>query len=93
MFIGSVVFDIHIPYSRSLKEKRMVINSMKEKLRKKFNVSVSEVGELDKHQKSQVAVVLVAPNQSQVERNLDIIINYVELNYPDIYIQTYKEIL
>ncbi len=93
MFIGSIVFDIHIPYSRSLKEKRMVINSMKEKLRKKFNVSVSEVGELDKHQKSQVAVVLVAPNQNQVEKNLDIIINYVELNYPDIYIQTYKEIL
>jgi uncharacterized protein YlxP (DUF503 family) len=93
MFIGSILFDIYIPHSHSLKEKRMVIKSLKEKLRYKFNVSVSEVGEQDKHQKSQVAVVLVAPKQFQVEKTIENIINYVELNYPDIYIQTYKEIL
>jgi len=93
MFIGSIVFDIYIPYSQSLKEKRTVIKSLKEKLRGKFNVSVSEVGEMEKHQKSVVAVVIVGAEQGYVEKNMDSIINFVELNYPDVYIQTYREII
>jgi uncharacterized protein YlxP (DUF503 family) len=93
MFIGSIVFEIHIPYSQSLKEKRTVIRSLKEKLRNKFNVSVSEVGEMDKHQKSVVAVVLVGADQGHIEKSMDSIINFVEVNYPEIYIQTYREII
>ena len=71
----------------------MIIKSFKEKVRAKFNVSISEIGELDKWQKAQIAVVLVAPNQKQAEKVMNNIINFVENNYPDIYIDIYKEII
>ncbi|WP_029519802.1 DUF503 domain-containing protein [Persephonella sp. IF05-L8] len=92
MFIGSIVFDMYIPHATSLKEKRMVIRSMKEKLKAKFNVSVSEVGNQDLWQSAQVAVVMVAPDQKQVEKVMQNIINFVEINFPEIHINIYKEI-
>jgi len=63
MFIGSVVFDLHIPYANSLKSKRMVVKSFKEKLRSKFNVSVAEIGGQDTWQTAQIAVVTVAQDE------------------------------
>ncbi|NPA53168.1 MAG: DUF503 domain-containing protein [Aquificae bacterium] len=92
MFIGSIVFDIYIPHSGSLKEKRMIIRSLKEKLKKKFNVSVSEVGDVEKWQTAQVAVVTVTPDKNQTEKVIQNIINFVETNYPEIHINVYKEI-
>ncbi len=92
MFIGSVVFDIYIPHAHSLKEKRMVIRSMKEKLKSKFNVSVSEVGEVDKWQSAHLAVVTVTPDKKQTEKVLQNIVNFVEINYPEVHINVYKEI-
>ncbi|ACO03853.1 MAG TPA: DUF503 domain-containing protein [Persephonella sp.] len=93
MIIGSVVFEIHIPYAGSLKEKRMVVRSVKEKLKSKFNVSVSEIGDLDKWQSAQVAVVTVAPDRKQAEKVVQNVINFVENNYPDIHINVYKELI
>jgi len=93
MIIGSVVFDLHIPYSNSLKEKRMVVRSVKEKLKSKFNVSVSEVGGQDLWQSAQIAVVTVAPDQKQVEKVIQNVINFVEINFPDLHINIYREII
>ncbi|WP_457642189.1 DUF503 domain-containing protein [Persephonella sp.] len=93
MIIGSVVFELHIPYAGSLKEKRMVVRSVKEKLKSKFNVSVSEIGDQDKWQFAQVAVVTVASDKHQVEKVIQNVINFVETNYPEIYINIYKELI
>ncbi len=93
MFIGSVVFDLHIPYANSLKSKRMVVKSFKEKLRSKFNVSVAEIGGQDTWQTAQIAVVTVAQEQHQVEKSIQSIVNFVEVNYPDIHINVFKEII
>jgi len=93
MFIGSVVFDLHIPYANSLKSKRMVVKSFKEKLRSKFNVSVAEIGGQDTWQTAQIAVVTVAQDQHQVEKSIQSIVNFVEVNYPDIHINVFKEII
>jgi len=93
MIIGSIVFDFYIPHSGSLKEKRMVVRSVKEKLKSKFNVSVSEVGNQELWQSAQVAVVTVAPDKKQVEKVMQNIINFVEINFPDLHINIYKEII
>ncbi|MDQ7056087.1 MAG: DUF503 domain-containing protein [Persephonella sp.] len=92
MIIGSIVFECYIPYSNSLKEKRMVVRSLKEKLKSKFNVSVSEVGNQEMWQSAQIAVVTVAPDQKQVEKVMQNVINFVENSFPDLYINVYKEI-
>lgn len=51
--IGILSVSLHIPDARSLKEKRMVLKSLKDKVRSRFNVSIAE---LDGHDKWQVAV-------------------------------------
>ena len=43
VIIALLTLDIHIPHAQSLKDKRMVVRSLKDRLRTKFNVSVSEV--------------------------------------------------
>ena len=40
--IALLTLDIHIPHAQSLKDKRMVVRRLKDRLRSKFNVSVSE---------------------------------------------------
>ncbi len=42
MIIGLLTIDLHIPESGSLKSKRFVLKSLKDRLRKKFNVSIAE---------------------------------------------------
>lgn len=92
MMIGSLVMQIHIHDAGSLKEKRMVIRSIKEKLRSKFNVSVSEVDNQDLWQLATVAVVTVAPDKKQVENILQNVINFVYSNFPELHIDVSKEI-
>jgi uncharacterized protein YlxP (DUF503 family) len=90
--IGSLVMKIHIHDSGSLKEKRMVVRSLKEKLRNKFNVSVSEVDNQDLWQMATVAVVTVGPDKKHVENVLQNILNFVYENFPELYIDVSKEI-
>ncbi|PMP64111.1 MAG: DUF503 domain-containing protein [Sulfurihydrogenibium sp.] len=92
MMIGSLVMKIHIHDSGSLKEKRMVVRSLKEKLRSKFNVSVSEVDNQDLWQMATVAVVTVGPDKKHVENVLQNILNFVYENFPELYIDVSKEI-
>lgn len=93
MVIGSIVLDLYIPHATSLKEKRMIVRSLKEKLKSKFNVSVSEVGNQDLWQSANIAVVFVSPEKKQTEKIMQSIINFVETNFPDIYINIYKELI
>ncbi|NPA58589.1 MAG: DUF503 domain-containing protein [Aquificae bacterium] len=92
MIIGSVLFDFYIPHAGSLKEKRMVVRSLKEKLKSRFNVSVSEVGSQDVWQSAQVAVVTVAPDRKQAEKVIQSVINFVEATFPDLHINVHREI-
>lgn len=92
MMIGSLVMKIHIHDAGSLKEKRMVVRSLKEKLRSKFNVSVSEVDNQDLWQMATVAVVTVGPDKKHVENVLQNILNFVYENFPELYIDVSKEI-
>lgn len=93
MVIGSIVFDIYIPHATSLKEKRMVIRSLKEKLKSKFNVSVSEVGNQDLWQSAYIAVVMVSPEKKQTEKIMQSIINFVESNFPELHFNIHKELI
>jgi hypothetical protein len=43
MIVGLMTLDLHIPAAGSLKEKRLVIKSITDRIRNKFNVSVAEV--------------------------------------------------
>ncbi len=51
---------LHIPESRSLKDKRRVLRSLKDKLRQEFNLSVAEVGDNDLWQRAVLGLATVA---------------------------------
>ncbi|SHI87722.1 hypothetical protein SAMN02745163_00917 [Clostridium cavendishii DSM 21758] len=65
---------------QSLKEKRMVVKSIIQKLKNKFNVSVAEVDEQDIHKTIVIGVVSVCGSSAQVDSTMENIINFIEVN-------------
>ncbi|MEX1257324.1 MAG: DUF503 domain-containing protein [Gemmatimonadota bacterium] len=54
-----LTWELRIPGCRSLKGKRTVVRSLKDRLRHGFNVSVAETGYQDEHDRAEVTVALV----------------------------------
>lgn len=70
-FVGIRVFDLQIHSAQSLKEKRFVVRSVKDRIGQRFNVSVAETGHLDKWQRCELAVSAVSGTRVEVEKTLD----------------------
>jgi uncharacterized protein len=68
--VGVLTLELWIETSHSLKDKRQVVRSLKDRLRDKFNVSVAEIDGLDSWQNSVVAVVTVANDRTYAEQVL-----------------------
>jgi uncharacterized protein len=68
--IGVLTLDIHVETSHSLKEKRHVIKSLKDRLRQRFNVAVAEIDGLDSWQSAVVAAVTVSNDRIRAEQVL-----------------------
>lgn len=80
MVIGAVQIIIHVPFVHSLKEKRMVVKSLCGKVKNKFNVSIAEVAEQDKHQVIVLGFSCVTTDKSQADSISDSVINFIEGN-------------
>lgn len=61
--IGALTLEIHIEDAHSLKDKRNVVRSLKDRLRSKFNVAVAEIDGQDLWQRSVVAAVTVSKDR------------------------------
>jgi uncharacterized protein YlxP (DUF503 family) len=70
MFVGLGRFEIHIPASTSLKDKRRVLRPVTAAVRKKFNASVAEVDYQDLRQRSTIGVSCVAESNAHCMRML-----------------------
>ncbi|MYA79592.1 MAG: DUF503 domain-containing protein [Acidobacteriia bacterium] len=68
--VGLLTLQLHIEHAHSLKEKRHVLKGLKDRLRKRFNVSVAEVDGQDTWQASVVAVVMVSRDRQRVQNQL-----------------------
>ncbi len=78
MFVGSCLVEIHIPQSRSLKEKRSVLNRLKGRIQSRFNVSVAEVDHQDTWQRASLGFAVVGAEPSAVEHAISLIREVVE---------------
>jgi uncharacterized protein len=67
MPIGCLTLEIHLPESRSLKDKRQVLRSLKDRLRHRFNVSVAELDGQDTWQHAVVGVVAISADAAYLE--------------------------
>jgi uncharacterized protein YlxP (DUF503 family) len=70
MSIGLLTLEIHIPDARSLKDKRQVLRSLKDKLRGRFNVAVAELEHQDLWQRSVVGVVSISSDDKHLEESM-----------------------
>jgi len=73
MVVGICEIEVLIPQASSLKEKRIVIKSIKDKISKRFNVSIAEVGYQDKWQRALLGVAKVSNDTVSVEKVFDFI--------------------
>jgi len=80
MVIAYAVFDLHLPGCRGLKEKRMVVRSLKSRIRNQFEVSSAEVGDQDLLQRARIGVAIVGPDQPPLDALLQEILSFVERN-------------
>ena len=67
MPIGLLTLEIHIPDARSLKDKRQVLRSLKDRLRAHFNVAVAELEHQELWQRSRVGVVSISGDGKHLE--------------------------
>ena len=68
--VGVITFELRLDDSHSLKDKRHYVKSLKDRLRNKFNVAVSEIAYHDVWQHGLVAAVTVSPDKSHAEQVL-----------------------
>ncbi len=93
MTIGSMMLEIFIPASQSLKDKRRVVRGIKDRLRSRHNVAVSEIDYQDTHQRATLGIVTIATERTQIERLFESIRAEVERNLPGDLVQAEIEIL
>lgn len=92
MVVGLLSVELHIPHARSLKDKRMVLRSIKDRL-KKFNVAVAEVEHQDVWQRAGLGVVAISTTTEHVDRELAAVADEIERVEPGLIARTEIEFL
>ena len=85
--VGLLSLELHLPEARSLKTKRTVIRSVKDRLRR-LNVSVAEVDHQSLWQRCRLEVGAVGSSQADVERSLDAVIEDIERHEPGLIVSS-----
>jgi uncharacterized protein YlxP (DUF503 family) len=60
--VAVLTLEIIVEHSHSLKEKRHVVKSLKDRLKQRFNIAVAEIDGLDSWQRSAVAAAVTVSN-------------------------------
>ena len=92
MVVGLLSIELHLPGSRSLKDKRMVLRGIKDRLRK-FNVAVAEVGHHDLWQRAGLGVVTISTTNAHADQELAAVVDEIERLEPGLITRTEVEYL
>ena len=86
MIVGISVFELHLPESRSLKDKRRVVKSLIDRVHQRYRVSIAETGFQDLHQRAEIAIaVVISGSDSEMENLMEQVRNLVESD-PEVYL-------
>jgi len=78
MSVGLLLLDCYIPESQSLKDKRRVLSSLSERLRRQFNIAIAEVEYQDQWQRAQLAIVLVNTSWRMLQSSMSKLTEYID---------------
>lgn len=93
MKVGVIKAHLQVPGSRSLKEKRHAIRSLKDQLQSRFKVAVAEVDDQDLHQSAVLGVSFVASDGKNAQSRLQNLVNFIEDYRNAVVVAIDKEIL
>jgi len=80
MLVGVCQIEMFLPESNSLKAKRSVLNSIKKRIRNKFNVSISEVDRHEKWQRISVGISMVCNERKFIDMTVNQILSLIEMD-------------
>ena len=80
MVVGVCTIDLHLPGIGSLKGKRQILLSLKDRIKKAHNVSIAEVDANDLWQRAVLGVACVANEGRHVNQVLDSVLNEIRAN-------------
>jgi uncharacterized protein YlxP (DUF503 family) len=75
MFVGVLRLTFHVPSARSLKDKRRVVQKIRDRIRSRFDVSIAEVAAQDLHQLAVFGVCVVSSEASVCDSVLEQVAN------------------
>ncbi len=78
MTIGVLQLELSIADAMSLKDKRRVVKSLKDRIAHGHNVSIAEVGALDAHRRSILGISMVSNDSRYVEGALGKLVDFVK---------------
>jgi len=78
MPIGLLTLEIHIPDAHSLKDKRQVLRSLKDRLCARFNVAVAELDYQDTWQRAQIGIVSLSNDPAHLEQSMRAVFDEAE---------------
>ena len=81
MIVGVLRVRLGVFEALSLKDKRRVIKSLKDRISARHNVSVAEVADLDHRQAATLGIALVANDPRFVESTLSKLVDEIRLNH------------
>jgi len=83
--VGVCQVDLHIPGNASLKGKRKVLRRIIDRVKNRYNISISEVGDNDLWQRSQLGISVVGNDSRHINSSLDKVLNFIDgLNVAEI---------
>ena len=74
MPVGLLTLELHIPDAQSLQDKRQVVRSLKDRLRRHFNVAVAELEYQDVWSRAIIGVVTLSTAEQHVEESLQLVL-------------------
>ncbi|RMF56510.1 MAG: DUF503 domain-containing protein [Calditrichaeota bacterium] len=80
MIIAVLTVDLYFPAATSLKDKRTVLRSIKDRIGKKYNVSIAELEFMDKWQRARLGIVQVGNDYKFLEKNMNSIFRAIDSN-------------
>ncbi len=78
MIVGVLEIEIFIPYSTSIKEKRYILKSIKDRMKSRFNVSVAELDYFDTWQRSKIGFACLSNSANYISEYLMEILKFLQ---------------
>ncbi|HHY42857.1 MAG TPA: DUF503 domain-containing protein [Thermoanaerobacterales bacterium] len=93
MVVGILTVELSLGDIFSLKEKRQIIKSVIDRIKNRYNVSIAEVDKQDLKRQATIGIACVSNSSKLVDRQLDLILDFLESDGRFAIEDIYKEIL